>query len=150
MMQPPEKQLSVTWRGKKFTLEMKHGANLKDLGDQLQQLTSVKVDTLRLIVPTNKGSKMLYPFSDEHSYLPVEAASAIEGKPIRMMGVPENEVEEIVENAKKNLRIAGFDEEEKRMRQRTVDGRNSFVRLPQGTYIFSEFRTLSIPGLEVV
>nr|XP_027064562.1 uncharacterized protein LOC113690741 isoform X2 [Coffea arabica] len=149
MMQPPEKQLSVTWRGKKFILEMKHGANLKELGDKLQQLTNVKVGTLRLIVPTNKGSKMLYPFSDEHSYLSLEAASAIEGKPIRMMGVPENEVEEVLENAKKDPRIAGFDEEEKRMRQRTLDGHNSFVRLPQGTYIFSEFHTLSIPGIEL-
>lgn len=77
-MQPPEKQLSVTWRGNKFILEMEHGANLKELGDKLQQLTNVRVDTLRLIVPTNEGSKMLYPFSDEHSYLPLEAASAIE------------------------------------------------------------------------
>ena len=73
-----------------------------------------------------------------------------QGKPIRMMGVPENEVEEVLENAKKDPRIAGFDEEEKRMRQRTLDGHNSFVRLPQGTYIFSEFHTLSIPGIEVL
>ncbi|KAL3502654.1 hypothetical protein ACH5RR_037103 [Cinchona calisaya] len=149
MMQTPEKQLSVTWRGKKFLLDMKQGANLKELGDKLQQLTNVRVDTLRLIIPTNKGSKMLYPFSDEHSYLPLEAASILEGKPIRMMGVPENEVEEVLQSAKTDLRIAGFDEEEKRMRQRILYGRNSFVQLPQGTYIFSEFRTLSIPGIEL-
>lgn len=78
MMQHPEKQFSVTWRGKKFNFGMNHGANLKELGDKLQTLTNVKPDTLRLIVPTNKGSKLLYPFSDEHSYLPLEAASTLE------------------------------------------------------------------------
>ncbi|KAG5525289.1 hypothetical protein RHGRI_031840 [Rhododendron griersonianum] len=42
------------------------------------------------------------------------------GKSIRMMGVPKDLVDEILQNAKANLRIAGFEEEEKRMRQRMV------------------------------
>lgn len=73
-----------------------------------------------------------------------------QGKSIRMMGVPENEVDEVLQSAKKDLRIAGFDEEEKRMRHRAFYDRNSFVQLPQGTYVFAEFRTLSIPGMEVL
>lgn len=78
MRQHSEKQLSVTWRGKTFVLQMDQSAKLKDLGERLQKLTNVKVDTLRLIVPANKGSKLLYPFSDEHSNLPLDVASTLE------------------------------------------------------------------------
>ncbi|CAI9090130.1 OLC1v1024834C1 [Oldenlandia corymbosa var. corymbosa] len=148
-MQHLEEQLSVTWRGRTFILEMDPSAKLKDLGDRLQELTNVKSDTMRLIVPAKKGSKLLYPFSDEHSNLSLEAASTIEGKSIRMMGVPENELDEVLQSAKTDLRIAGFDEEEKRLRQRAKYDQNSFTRLPQGNYIFSEFRTLSLPGIEL-
>ncbi|KAI3700904.1 hypothetical protein L2E82_45545 [Cichorium intybus] len=35
-----------------------------------------------------------------------------------MMGVPKEEVDQILESSKTDMRIAGFDEEEKRMRQR--------------------------------
>lgn len=66
-----------------------------------------------------------------------------------MMGVPANEVDEVLQIAKTDLRIAGFDEEEQRMRQRIYGGHNSVLQLPQGTYVFSEFQTLSIPGIEV-
>ncbi|KAL8145541.1 hypothetical protein AgCh_003634 [Apium graveolens] len=66
-----------------------------------------------------------------------------------MMGVPKAEVDQVLQNAKADMRIAGFDEEEKRLRQRTLSGPSTTLKLPQGNYIFSEFRTLSIPGLEL-
>lgn len=65
-----------------------------------------------------------------------------------MMGVSTNEVEQVLEDAKINLRIAGFEEEERRMKQRSSYGPVS-LKLPQGPYIFSEFRTLELPGVKV-
>jgi hypothetical protein len=66
-----------------------------------------------------------------------------------MMGVPETEVDEVLQNAKANLRIAGFEEEEKRLRQRRSRGPYASLKLPQGPYIFCDFRTLELPGVEV-
>ncbi|KAL0327974.1 UNVERIFIED_CONTAM: hypothetical protein Scaly_2230000 [Sesamum calycinum] len=140
---------SVIWRGQKFAVEMNSSASLKELGEKLQELTNVKADTLRLLVPMEKSSKMLYPFSNEHSCLSLGSASVLKGRSIRMMGVPKDEVDEVLENAKVDLRIAGFDEEEKRLKQRNVDGSYTLPRLPQGPYIFGDFQTLSLPGIEL-
>ncbi|KAM1010309.1 hypothetical protein ACFX2I_045729 [Malus domestica] len=145
-----EHNIWVIWRGKRFNVEISSGATVKDLGHELQKLTDVKADTMRLIVPqfSDKSSKMLSPFSDGHQNLSLQEASIVEGKSIRMMGVSENEVDEVLQNAKENLRIAGFDEEEKRLRQR-MTGRPQSLKLPQGPYIFCEFRTLQLPGIEL-
>lgn len=78
MQQQGTCQLSVIWRGKKFCLEMDPTATLKSLGDELLNLTNVRDDTMRLIVPTNNSSRLLYPFSEEHSCLKLEAASILE------------------------------------------------------------------------
>lgn len=67
-----------------------------------------------------------------------------------MMGVPTNEVEEVLQNAKTDLRIAGFEDEEKRQKQRISHGPHISLKLPQGQYIFCDFRTLQIPGIEVL
>ncbi|KAG9132222.1 hypothetical protein Leryth_017074 [Lithospermum erythrorhizon] len=147
-MEQGHMQFSIIWRGKKFVFEMNPLATLKDLGCELQKKTNVKTDTMRLIIPVDKTSRLLYPFSDEHSCLSLEAASILEGKAIRMMGVPQSEVDEILESSKMDLRIAGFEEEEKRIRRRTSSGQHS-IRIPQGNYIFSDFRTLHIPGVEL-
>ncbi|CAK9161423.1 unnamed protein product [Ilex paraguariensis] len=151
MMQQEQdiRDISVTWRTNKFVLKMRSDASLKDLGHNLQELTGVEADTMRLIVPSNKSSKLLSPFSDEHSFLSLQEASAFEGKSIRMMGVPKDEVDEVIQNAKTDLRIAGFDEEDKRLRQRMLDRPHTSMKLPQGTYIFCDFRTLHIPGIEL-
>ncbi|KAL7000004.1 hypothetical protein U1Q18_001154 [Sarracenia purpurea var. burkii] len=143
--------ISVTWRGRRFILEMNLAVTLKDLGYELQKLTDVKADTMRLIIPqaSGKSSKLLSPFSDEHSCLSLQETSVFEGKSIRMMGVPKDEVDEILQNAKANLRIAGFEEEENRLRQRMLDRPHSSLKLPQGQYIFCEFRTLHLPGVEL-
>ncbi|KAK7823098.1 ubiquitin and wlm domain-containing metalloprotease [Quercus suber] len=66
-----------------------------------------------------------------------------------MMGVSESEVDEVLQNAKADLRIAGFEEEEKRLRQRISDRPHASLQLPQGRYIFRDFRTLEIPGVEL-
>ncbi|XP_048434419.1 uncharacterized protein LOC103955016 [Pyrus x bretschneideri] len=145
-----EHNIWVIWRGKRFNVEISSDATVKDLGHELQKLTDVKADTMRLIIPqfSDKSSKMLSPFSDEHQNLSLQEASIVEGKSIRMMGVSENEVDEVLQNAKANLRIAGFDEEEKRLRQR-MTGRPQSLKLPQGPYIFCEFQTLQLPGIEL-
>lgn len=67
-----------------------------------------------------------------------------------MMGVSKNEVDEVLKNAKKNERIAGFDEEEKRLKQRMSNKSQALLKLPEGPYVFCEFRTLQIPGIEVL
>ncbi|XP_031262033.1 uncharacterized protein LOC116120231 isoform X2 [Pistacia vera] len=139
----------VIWRGNKYVVEMNSNSSLKELGTELQKLTDVKADTMRLIVPQNKGSKLMSPFSDDHSRLSVLEVSIIEGKPIRMMGVSEDEVDKVLQNEKEDLRIVGFDEEEKRLRQRMLDGPIAPLKLPQGQYIFCDFRTLQIPGVEL-
>ena len=66
------------------------------------------------------------------------------------MGVSEHEVDEVLKNAKAELRIAGFDEEEKRLRQRMSNGPHTSLKLPQGKYIFCDFRTLELPGIVVI
>jgi hypothetical protein len=142
--------ITVTWRGKKFVLEMELSSTLKELGHKLQKLTDVKEDTIRLIIPSKKDSKLLFPFADDQSSLLLQEISIFEGKTVKMMGVPKDEVDQVLQNAKTDLRIAGFDEEEKRSRQRKLDGTHSrLLKLPQGNYIFCDFRTLRIPGLQL-
>ncbi|KAH7576673.1 hypothetical protein JRO89_XS01G0128300 [Xanthoceras sorbifolium] len=150
-MQDPQSilKLSVIWRRNKYVVEMNSDASVKELGHELQKLTDVKADTMRFIVSVNKGSKLLLPFSDDHSSLSLHEASVIEGKPIRMMGVSEDEVDKVLQNEKVDLRIVGFDEEEKRLRQRMLDGPHVPLKLPQGPYTFCDFRTLQLPGVEL-
>ncbi|XP_042520500.1 uncharacterized protein LOC122093993 [Macadamia integrifolia] len=139
----------VIWRGKKLNVEIGSGGTLKEFGHKLQKLTNVKADTMRLLVPQSmgEGSKMFTPFSEDHSNLSLRESSILKGKSIRMMGVFEEEIEEVKQNAKADLRIAGFDEEEKRLRQRMLDRPQASLKLPQGTYIFCDFRTLQLPGI---
>ncbi|KAG8362597.1 hypothetical protein BUALT_BualtUnG0059800 [Buddleja alternifolia] len=141
----------VVWRGRKFVVEINPSATLKELGGKLQELTNVKADTLRLLVPKKwmcgedlHSLKIMLCFYDNWF-----SASIFQGKSIRMMGVPKDEVDEVLENAKVDLRIAGFDEEEKRLKQRNADRAYTSQKLPQGTYIFCDFRTLSLPGIEL-
>ncbi|KAK6919282.1 PUB domain [Dillenia turbinata] len=164
--------ISILWRGKKFFVKMNSAATLKDFGHVLQQLTDVKADTLRLIVPqsSGRGSKLLSPFSDGQSSLSLQETSILEsllynsgrgdntaqklkkeldGKTIRMMGVSEDEVDQVLKSAKVDQRIAGFDEEDRKLRLRMPDGPRMPLKLPQGKYIFCDFRTLHIPGVEL-
>lgn len=66
-----------------------------------------------------------------------------------MMGVLTNEVEQVLQDAKTNLRIAGFEDDERRLKQRSSYGPYFPLKLPQGPYIFTEFKTLEIPGVTV-
>lgn len=72
--------VEVIWRGKKLIVEIDSGATLKDLGHELQRLTNVKADTMKLIVPQlpNKTSRLLSPFSDEHERLSLRETSILE------------------------------------------------------------------------
>ncbi|XP_052734677.1 uncharacterized protein LOC108319791 isoform X4 [Vigna angularis] len=84
-MQPQSSLLnvSVTWRGKKFVVEMNIGANVKDLGQELQKLTNINEDTMRFIIPqiSGRASKLLAPFSAEHAVLSLQEASITELNP---------------------------------------------------------------------
>ena len=67
-----------------------------------------------------------------------------------MMGVFEDEIEEVSDNGKRSdLRIIGFEEEEQRLRQRSSGRPRVPLKLPQGQYIFCDFRTLHLPEVEV-
>ncbi|CAO2162868.1 unnamed protein product [Urochloa humidicola] len=145
-------RISVTWRGRQLDVDADPSCTVKEFGQLLQDLTSVKPETLKLIVPqsTNKGSKLITPFSDPHSSLTLNEAAISEGKPIRMMGVFYDEIEEVSDNGKRpDLRIIGFDEEEQRLRQRSSGMPQISLKLPQGQYIFCDFRTLHLPGIEL-
>ncbi|KAL3615300.1 hypothetical protein CASFOL_040961 [Castilleja foliolosa] len=147
MAQQQEITCLVVWRGQKIIIEMNQNATFKELGEKLQELTDVKADTLRLLVPVENSSKMVYPFSDEQSSVRLDSTLILKGKTVRMMGVPNDEVDELLQNVKADLRIAGFDEEEKRLKLRNGHRSNTTPRVPQGNYIFCEFRTLSLPGI---
>ncbi|XP_058787200.1 uncharacterized protein LOC131661619 isoform X1 [Vicia villosa] len=144
--------ISVSWRGKKFVVDMSLDATVKDLGEELRKLTDIREDTMKLIVPqvaAGRTSKLLAPFSTEHAILTLREASISQDKSILMMGVSTNEVDKVLKNAEANLRIAGFEEEEKRLKQKISHGPRVSLKLPQGPYIFCEFRTLEIPGLKL-
>lgn len=145
-------RFSVTWRGSQLDVDADPSCTVKEFGQLLQDLTSVKPETLKLIVPqsTNKGSKLIMPFSDAHSRLTLNGVGISEGKPIRMMGVYDDEIEEVSDNGKRpDQRIIGFDEEEQRLRQRSLGRPQISLKLPQGQYIFCDFRTLHLPGIEL-
>lgn len=145
-------RISVTWRGRQLDVDADPSCTVKEFGQLLQDLTSVKPETLKLIVPqsTNKGSKLITPFLDPHSRLTLNEADIREGKPIRMMGVYDDEIEEVSDNGKRpDQRIIGFDEEEQRLRQRSSGRPRISLKLPQGQYIFCDFRTLHLPGIEL-
>ncbi|XP_047081076.1 uncharacterized protein LOC124691814 [Lolium rigidum] len=145
-------RISVTWRGRQLDVDADPSCTVKDFGQLLQDLTNVKPETLKLIVPqsANKGSKLITPFSESHSSITLKEAAIDEGKPIRMMGVFEDEIEEVSDNGKRpDLRIIGFDEEESRLRQRSSGRPKVSLKLPQGQYIFCDFRTLHLPGVEL-
>ncbi|KAL9229890.1 hypothetical protein vseg_005308 [Gypsophila vaccaria] len=143
--------IPIIWRGKKYMVEVNSEASVWELGEELQKLTDAKADTMRLIIPKSsiKSSRLLMPFSDEDSTLKLQDAGIIDGKPLRMMGVLENEVGQLLKDSQAKLRIAGFEEEERRMKERLSKGPRPPLKLPEGPYIFCEFRTLEIPGVEL-
>jgi hypothetical protein len=73
-------RISVTWRGRQLDVDADPSFTVKEFGQLLQDLTSVKPETLKLIVPqsTNKGSKLITPFSDPHSSLSLNEAAISE------------------------------------------------------------------------
>lgn len=142
-------KVSVTWRGNKYIIEIDSKANLMDLGYELRNLTGVTAETLRLIVPrlNEKGSNLILPCSDDHSCLTLQESSIVEGKTIRMMGVTEEEVNGVQKDAMPDMRILGFEDEERRLRLKKFS--STSIKLPQGPYIFCAFRTLQLPGIEL-
>lgn len=144
--------VEVIWRGTKLNVEVNTRWTVGELGKKLVELTNVKRDTLKLLVPqTNtKGSRLLAPFSDENSSLEIQETGIIKRKPIRMMGVFDDEIKEVSQNdTRPDLRIAGFEEEDNRLRQLSSYKSQASLKLPQGPYIFCDFRTLELPGIKL-
>ncbi|XP_078439372.1 zinc metalloproteinase-like protein [Wolffia australiana] len=144
--------LCAIWRDKRMELDLEENISVRELGQKLQNLTKVKADTMRLLFPqpSGRGFKLLIPFSEEHSNISLKEISIPKGKPIRMLGVFEHEIEEISQSrSKSDSRIRGFEEEEERLRHRLLTAAQPSLKLPQGPYIFCEFRTLTVPGMEL-
>lgn len=80
-------KILVIWRGNKYVVEMNSGASLKELGHELLKLTAVKADTMRFIVPQNKGSKLLSPLADDHSSLSLQEVSITEVLSLSMLKI---------------------------------------------------------------
>lgn len=70
------------------------------------------------------------------------------GTLIRMSGALPEELREV--NKQVGSRIIGFEEEERRAKLRAVRDGKRTSSLPSGPYKFSEFRTLQLPGVEVL
>lgn len=140
--------LSFVYRGKVFPLSMPAGSTLRELGQQLESATAVAPHTLRLLLPR---SPALLPFSDQHGSLPIAQSGIFEGRPIRMMGALPGEIKEVSQEAGRTYerRIIDFADEDKRAKQRMSVGAHSTRKLPQGNYIFCDFRTLHLPGIEL-
>lgn len=144
--------IMVIWRDRQLNVEVSPNCNFEELGKKLHSLTNVEPHTMRLLVPqlTSKTSKLITPFSAEHSQLYLQEMAIMEGKPVRMMGVLNDEIEKVSQDTTKpDLRILGFEEEERRLKQRSTNGPRASLKLPQGNYIFCDFRTLHIPGVEL-
>lgn len=73
-------KVSVIWRGKQLNVEIGQSCNVKEFGQILQDLTNVKPDTLKLLVPQSekKSSKLVAPFSDVNSSLSLQDAGIIQ------------------------------------------------------------------------
>lgn len=147
-----EIKISIIWRGKTLELVEKAGSTIGELGIKLKELTDVAPDTMRLLLPRSRRSApvSLLPFSDAHSKLSLAETGIAEGRSIRMMGVFLREVEEVSQPVmKSDQRIAGFIEEERRAKQRISNRHDMPRRLPQGPYVFCDFRALQLPGIEL-
>lgn len=146
-----EIKFHVVWRDKTLKLTVKAGSTVGELGLKLKELTNVAPDTMRLLVPQSKhsGAVSLVPFSDNHGNVRLAETGITEGRTVRMMGVFSAEVEEVSHSTKSDQRIAGFYEEERRAKQLRANGPGAPRKLPQGPYIFSSFRTLQLPGIEL-
>lgn len=74
------------------------------------------------------------------------------GTLIRMSGALPEEIREVSQTANKQVgsRIIGFEEEEQRAKLRAVRDGKRTSSLPSGPYTFSAFRTLQLPGVEVI
>ncbi|PKU73161.1 hypothetical protein MA16_Dca021449 [Dendrobium catenatum] len=143
--------VEVIWRGTKLNVEVNTRWTLGELGKKLVELTNVRPDTLKLLVPqTNtKGSRLLAPFSADNSSVEIQETGIIKGKPVRMMGVFDDEIKEVSQNnTRADLRIAGFEEEDNRLRQLSSYKPSASLKLPQGPYIFCDFHTLELPGIK--
>jgi hypothetical protein len=70
-------RISVTWRGRQLDVDADPSCTVKEFGQLLQDLTNVKPETLKLIVPqsANRGSKLITPFLDSHSSITLQEAA---------------------------------------------------------------------------
>ncbi|BBN11846.1 DNA-dependent metalloprotease WSS1 [Marchantia polymorpha subsp. ruderalis] len=135
---------TVSYRSKSFQLTFPAGSTVQQLGMKLVELTGVAPHTLKLMLPKRP---VLQPMSAQHKSILLHQSGITEGLMVRMMGSSTAEVASVSHDSGKD-RVRGFDQEEELARQRSSYDSSSNP-LPKGNYIFCEFRTLTLPGIEL-
>eukprot|EP00249_Psilotum_nudum_P015587 c25413_g1_i1 orf=416-2413(-) len=145
--------LTILYRTSTFHLSATSDSSIRQLGEQLQALTGVAPQTMRLLVPQSHRSapSALLPFSDAHASILLGQSGIQDVRVIRMMGALPEEIKEVSTEAGQRYggRILGFSEEEERAKQRLAIGAGASRKLPQGRYVFGDFRTLQLPGIQL-
>lgn len=140
--------LRFSHRSKMLQVRVPAKATLMEVGHQLVSASGVAPHTLRLLLPR---APALLPFSAPHSSLLVSQSGISEGQVVRMMGALPGEIKAVsqeVGNANEKT-IIGFSEEDVRAKRWRGATAGAARRLPQGEYIFCDFRTLHLPGVEL-
>ncbi|KAH7279838.1 hypothetical protein KP509_37G039500 [Ceratopteris richardii] len=139
--------LSFMYGRNLLRIRMNRNDTLAQLGYRLVSASGVAPHTLRLLLPRVPA---LLPFSTEHSTLSIIQAGISEERVVRMMGALPEQVEEVSKEAGEAVQrtIIGFSEEDERAKM-WKKGRPMKRSLPQGNYIFCDFRTLQLPGIEL-
>ncbi|KAK8935563.1 hypothetical protein KSP39_PZI013977 [Platanthera zijinensis] len=154
ILQGEFQKVGVLYIKRKFAKEIFQNCDkLLELEFVLRQIVSFERDEMEVVFPNVDLIIviLLGPLRLPNSSLILGLASIIaDGKPIRMMGVFDDEINDVSQsNMHPDLRIAGFDEEDKRLRQLSSYRTHTSLKLPQGPYIFCDFRTLDLPGIKL-
>ncbi|KAL3679840.1 hypothetical protein R1sor_022796 [Riccia sorocarpa] len=144
-MEDMDLHFTVSYRGKNLQLTLPAGSTLRELGERLVELTGVAPHTIKLMLPKRLP---LQPMSPQQSSTLLRQSGITEGLMVRMMGSSAAEVATVSQNSSRDTRVRGFAEEEELARRRAYSASSS-SSLPKGNYIFCDFRTLSLPGVEL-
>ncbi|KAL2631663.1 hypothetical protein R1flu_016349 [Riccia fluitans] len=144
-MEDNDLHFTVSYRGKNLQLTFPAGCTLGELGEKLVELTGVAPHTIKLMLPKRPP---LQPMSASQSSTLLRHSGITEGVMVRLMGSSAAEVATVSQGSSRDTRVRGFAEEEELARRRAYSASSS-SSLPKGDYIFCDFRTLSLPGVEL-
>ena len=158
----------VAYRGKTTSVEVPGGATVAHLAVALERATGASVSTQKILGLKNAGAVVtagtLVPAKDAHAALPVASVPGLcdSPKPLMMMGSAVRDIEAMDAAAAVDQRVAGFEEEDKRLRRRhrshvsrplNAAGGGGKPRRDAGPpstaehpYTFATYRALPVPG----